>query len=316
VYAPSVPDLTGVKTKRDQFGDIDYVETDLSKRVNTSALVGDIVKHWFKLTPNTPTVVFACDIAHSKHIVEQFCAAGVRAEHIDAYCDHDERKAILKRVDSGETTIISCAALLAEGWDQPSIRTMILARPTRSLIRYVQMAGRILRPFPGKDRAVLLDHSGTALRLGFPTDDRDYTLDDGKPRDTAAKKEEEKKRDLKPCPACGHLDPNGRVPCVACGHKWQRPSKEREVQDGELGLVKRAKATTEQKQRFYSELMTIAQERGRKPGWVSHKYREKFGVWPKGLHDVTVTPSPETRSWVKYTDIRYAKGKAKGEIRA
>ena len=50
-----------------------------------------------------------------------------------------------------------CAALLAEGWDQPSIKTMILARPTKSLIRYIQMAGRILRPFEGKDKALILD---------------------------------------------------------------------------------------------------------------------------------------------------------------
>lgn len=99
-----------------------------------------------RLSRGLPTVCFAANIAHLKHIVESFRAVGVAAEHADCYTSEEERIAILARVDSGETTIISNVGILCEGWDFPACRTLILARPTRSLVRYVQMAGRVLRP--------------------------------------------------------------------------------------------------------------------------------------------------------------------------
>ena len=67
---------------------------------------------------------------------------------------------------------------------------MILARPTRSLIRFIQMVGRVLRPAPGKTNALLLDHSGSTARLGHPCDDLPLELDDGKPRDASSQKAE------------------------------------------------------------------------------------------------------------------------------
>lgn len=151
-YAPAEPDLSGVKTARNSFGESDYNEVQLGQAVDKPDLIGDIVSHWHRLACGTATVAFATNIAHSKHIVEQFRAAGVAAEHLDCYTEDDERKAILGRIERGETTVISNVGILAEGWDFPACRTLILARPTRSLIRYVQMVGRVLRCHPGKER--------------------------------------------------------------------------------------------------------------------------------------------------------------------
>jgi superfamily II DNA or RNA helicase len=137
IYAPSEPNMTGIKQSRNAFGEMDYSDADVGRATDKPELIGDIVKHWFKLAKGTPTVCFASNISHSKHIVEQFRAAGVAAEHIDCYTDEDERKAILARMESGETLIISNVGILAEGWDFPACRTLILARPTRSLIRYM-----------------------------------------------------------------------------------------------------------------------------------------------------------------------------------
>jgi superfamily II DNA or RNA helicase len=309
-YAPSEPDLTGVRTQKNQFGETDYVESELAAAVNKPKLVGDIVEHWKRLAINTPTVIFATSIAHSQAIVAAFVEAGFAAEHIDAYCDDDERKAILKRVDDGKTMLISCAALLAEGWDQPSIRTMILARPTKSLIRYIQMAGRILRPYPGKERALLLDHSGTVLRLGFPTEDREYQLDDGKSRENKDEKPVEEKPPTK-CPQCGFVDPFRKNPCEVCGFKRTTVGNTA-VAAGSLQKLEKPKvATMMDKQKFYSELLHIQRDRGYNTGWIARQYRNKFGVWPKGMQDYPLEPSPETRSYIKSQMIRYAKGKEK-----
>lgn len=302
IYAPSEPDLTGVKVVSG-----DYQPIQLGRAVDKPELVGDIVKHWLKLADGKPTVCFATNIAHSRHIVEQFRAAGVAAEHIDYRTSPDERAAILARVASGETTIISNVAVLAEGWDCPAVEVMILARPTRSLIRYIQMAGRVLRPAPGKTRALLLDHSGTALQLGFPTDDLPLVLDDGKGNTSGKRKREEPK--AKKCAECSFIRPPKVHACPQCGFT---PERQNDVEVVEGELVRRVRAskrplTQSHKQHVYSQLFSIANARGYQDGWVSNKYREFFGVWPRNLNRVCAAPSVEILNWVKSRQIAHAK---------
>lgn len=312
VYAPSEPDMTGIKQSRNAFGEMDYSDADVGRAVDKPELVGDIVKHWFRLAKGTPTVCFAANIAHSQHIVEQFRAAGVPAEHIDCWTSEEDRRAILKRMDTGETLLISNVGILAEGWDQPSCKTMILARPTRSLIRYIQMAGRVLRPFPGKERALILDHSGTVPRLGFPTDEFPLELDDGKPRQQPKDQKEQAEKLPKACPSCSYMKPAGVHICPVCGFT---PAKRSDVEtiEGELVLLKR-KAPKMEKQAFYSQLISIAETKGYREGWIAHKYREYFGVWPYGLEDVAAQPTQEVHDFLKHLQIKHAKrvAKAKG----
>lgn len=309
IYAPSEPDMTGIKQARNAFGETDYTDTDVARAVDKPELIGDIVAHWFRLAKGTPTVCFAANIAHSKHIVEQFIAAGVPAEHIDCYTSDDERQAIMRRVEAGETQVISNVGILAEGWDFPACRTMILARPTRSLIRYIQMAGRVLRPSPGKDRALILDHSGTVRRLGFPTDEFPLELDDGTPRQSSGtQKPAEKLPSV--CPSCSYAKPSGIHACPVCGFAPEKRS-DIEVRDGTLVKVaKGAKAATmAEKQAWYSQLLAVARSRGYSDKWAAHKYRDKFGVWPRGLQDVAAEPTPEVLGYVKHMQIRFAKSR-------
>ena len=310
IYAPSEPDMTGIKTSKNAFGEVDWSDADIGRAVDKPQLIGDIVAHWLKLSNGLPTVCFASNIAHSKHIVESFRAVGVAAEHIDCYTDEDERAAILARVETGETTIISNVGILTEGWDFPACRTMILARPTRSLIRYIQMIGRVLRPHASKTVALVLDHSGTVQRLGFPTDDFPLELDDGKPKDAAKQKPEEALP--KKCGECHFMKPPKVSVCPQCGFKATRQSDVVEA-DGELKLLKKGakKATMNDKQKLYSELLAVARSKGYSDGWIAHKYRAMFDVWPNGMMDYAIEPSPETMSWLRSQQIRFAKSQEK-----
>lgn len=311
-FAPAEPDLSGVKATRNAFGEVDYNEIQLGQAVDKPDLIGDIVAHWFRLAKDTPTVVFATNIAHSKHIVEQFRGAGVAAAHLDCHTNGDERQAILARIARGETTVISNVGILAEGWDFPACRTLILARPTRSLIRYLQMIGRVLRPHEGKDRALVLDHSGTVKRLGFATDDLPLHLHDGRPAQPG-KGQERKEALPKPCPKCAFIKPAKVHACPKCGFAPERQS-DVEVGAGELVQVKRGKKPirAEAKQHIWSQMLFVAQQKGYSRGWVSHKYREFFDVWPKGLRDVPATPTPEVLNWLKSRAIAYAKRRDQG----
>jgi superfamily II DNA or RNA helicase len=307
VYAPSEPDMTGIKQARNAFGDLDWTDADVGRAANKPELVGDIVTHWLRLARGTPTVCFAANIAHSKHIVERFCAAGVPAEHLDCYCDDEERQEILRRMESGETLVISNVGILTAGWDMPACRTLILARPTRSLTCYIQMAGRVLRPFPGKEKALILDHSGTVTRLGFPTESQPLELDDGTPKDVKGGQEEREKPLPKACPSCSYVKTVHK--CPVCGFEPERRANV-DVRAGDLVQVtKKTKAPKMDKQEFYSQLLLVAAEKSYKPGWVSNKYREYFGVWPRGMEDVMAPAlSPEVAGFLKHLQIRAAKG--------
>lgn len=320
IYAPSSPDMDGVKVVAGE-----WHEGQTAERMNTPKLVGDIVTHWLKLAGGKKTVVFASNIAHSEHIAQQFQRAGIDARHLDHHVKQEDKGALLAAFDAGEFTVLCNPLLLREGWDCPSVEVLVLARPTRSLISYVQIVGRVLRTSPGKERAIVLDHSGTGERLGFPTDDRSgEPLCDGKPKAGSDAEKKEKVDALpKPCTNCHFLKPALTRKCPACGHEAIRPC-DIEVEEGDLVLKKKS-AKHEAidhtmrfgtKQQTYSMLLGIADERGYKSGWVSRKYKEIFGVWPKSMIDRRSPASPEIRSWVKAEAIRWANAKKKEDARA
>ncbi|WP_301101086.1 DEAD/DEAH box helicase [Propionivibrio sp.] len=302
IYAPSEPDLKGVKIVAG-----DYADKQLGEAVDKPELIGDIVSHWFKLARGKQTVVFACNIPHSKHITESFIAKGIAAEHIDYFDDDATRADKLARFARGETMILSNCSLLSEGWDCPSTEVMILARPTRSLIRFIQMVGRVLRPADGKLRALLLDHSGSTARLGHPCDDLLLELDDGKPKKSDVKDSETKEKLPKACSACHFMKPAGVHVCPECGFAPERQN-EVLVGAGELVKLERKKPVAKgAKQHVYSQLLFVERQRRYRSGWAANQYRSIFDVWPRGLNEVTATPSQEILNKIRSNQIAYAK---------
>lgn len=311
IYAPSKPDMAGAKLTRTPEGEQDYRQADIDEATDRPELVGDIVRHWLTLAAGRKTIAFASSIAHSKHIVEQFQAAGVTAEHLDCYMDDDTRADILGRFERGDFTVLSNVALLSEGFDVPDTACMILARPTRSLTRFLQMVGRVLRPADGKTHALLLDHSGSVERIGHPFDDLPLALCDGSPNKSG--RQEREKPEPKPCPSCKFVKPAGAHECPKCGFKPERKS-DVDVRDGELHRLDRKTkkpATPDRKQHVYSQLLQVARNKGYSPGWVAHKYRAMFDVWPRNMRDVPAAPTAELLSWLKSQQIAFSKAREK-----
>lgn len=321
IYAPSEPDLSGVKLVKNKFGEYDYSDgsKELEAAVDQPTLVGDIVDHWHRLADGKPTICFASSIAHSNHIVEQFKASGVSAKHIDCYMPHELRNDILRDFKDGKFTVLSNCALLAEGFDYPACEVMILARPTKSLIRYIQMVGRILRPFHGKDRGLLLDHSGSVKHLGFPTDDLPLVLDDGTAQKSKTKEREEPKP--KKCPVCLFMKPPKTAVCPKCGFEAKRTPEEIAQEDGELVKVeKKPKIDKDNKQQIWSECLGLAEQKGKSNGWASHLYKSITGVFPRSLNDIPRAPGfgvidKEHSNRIKYAK-RMEKQGGRNELRA
>jgi len=86
-----------------------------------------------------------------------------------------------------------------------------------------------------------------------------------------------------------------------------RRAPEVEVKTGILQKLENPNITASQmKQDVYSQLFAIQKQRGYSRGWVAHKYRAIFKVWPRKMIDVEAAPSMEIQSWVTSQNIRHA----------
>lgn len=300
-FAPTEPDLKGVRTKRG-----DYDENQLAERVDTPKLVGDIVATHQQLAKDRPTVVFAVNIAHSKHICKEFQKAGVRAVHVDAYTDKETRSMINNQFKAGEIDVLSCVAIFEKGWDAPIASCLIQAAPTKSIMRYVQQVGRILRTHPDKERAIILDHAGNTERHGWVESIVPYKLDTGEKKEQQTTKKESKKPEPKKCEKCGYVKET--FICSVCGYKPEYAQNVALI-DGELEKKsKKPKATVEEKERWYGMLLAYAAQKGYAKGWAYFKTRDKFGTsLGKNKHVKPIPPDQECLNWITHTNIKHAK---------
>ena len=153
-------------------------------------------------------------------------------------------------------------------------------------------------------------HSGNYLR--FREDWEDIyenginEIDDG--REKPKKEKTDKEKESAKCPCCSRLWPARSDSCPSCGFVRAKRSDVVTV-PGELDELMPTKGPglKASKQEWYSQLLTIARGRGYSDGWVSHKYREKFGVWPKGLSSESIPVSLEVQRWVQSRQIAWAK---------
>ncbi|EAP3745182.1 DEAD/DEAH box helicase [Salmonella enterica subsp. enterica serovar Abaetetuba] len=324
-YAPTKPNLKGVKTANTADYGRDYNENQLAEIMCGSDLVGDIVDNWLRNGRDLPTVAFCVNKAHANYVTMQFVKAGVNAEVMVAETPHEERQVMIHRFETGATKIIVSVGVLVAGFDS-DVRCVIYARPTKSEIRWLQCLGRALRTAPGKDKALIFDHSGTVHRLGFP-DAIEYnelpSKNDGM-KEAATRQAEEREEKLpKECPECHFMKPAGVYVCPKCGFKPL--VGEDVVTDTQRNIKKLSKGgkvyTKSDKQSWWSQIKFYQRQRtsmGRpiSDGWCAHTFREKFNEWPNNLSDFPMEITPEVSNYIRHKLIRFAKGKGKAGVSA
>jgi superfamily II DNA or RNA helicase len=246
---------------------------------------------------------------------------GVAAGYVDAYTSPADRKELQKGFADGSIEVVCNVDVLTTGvdWD---VRCLILARPTKSRMRYVQIIGRGLRSAGAdtrlgvKDHCLIFDHSDTTETLGLVTDIQFHQLDDGsrKKKDEPQAGEVPKEKLPSECPACHMMKPAGLPVCPHCGFK-PAPRSTVICADGELEeltvSVKTKPPTQADMQRWYSGLLFVAEQRGHKQQWADHAFKDKFKQWPRGLRADPLEPAPDIRGYVKHRDIKRAHSKRK-----
>lgn len=304
-FAYDAPDLHDVGLVAGEFN-----QKQLGLACNTSVLVANIVREYVSHGDNRPGIVFPVDIGHSKHLVAEFQAASVAAEHLDCNTSKRERERIIDGLRNGAVRLVSSVGVLTEGFDAPAAEVCILARPTKSLSLYMQMVGRVLRPCTesGKQRALIHDHAGNVMRHGFPDDEREYDLSATPQRSgnhvtcLMCHAVIGTSRADGTCPKCGEVIAQAHAPKSGSsddndgpklieGTRLDRAGIEalrgrltaggvtRQLTDRQVVLV--SNATREDKAAEYLRLKHVQESKGFKPGFVGHQYKETFGVWPR-----------------------------------
>jgi|TARA_R110000772_G_scaffold42740_2_gene98996 superfamily II DNA or RNA helicase len=307
IIAPSMPDLKGLKM---QAGD--YEKRGLNTRMNQPKLVGDLVTHWVEHGENRPTVVFATSIAHSKFIAGIFNDNGIAAGHIDGEMDEVSRVEVLRKLHEGEIKVLSNCMVLTEGWDEPKVSCVVIARPTKSYGMYLQMVGRALRPFTGKVDTLIIDHSGCVYEHGFPDEAPEWELTSSE--ELAVPKKEPEPIEKQPCTCCNcqtvYKPMRGFPECPNCGNIPTKGEEALNIKQGRLVEVKRKdrEPPSQDKANFYAQLLSYAISKKFAKGWADHTYKAKFGHFP---HNKQVYPMPvgvEVTNFIKHLAIKKAKG--------
>ncbi|PZN03173.1 DEAD/DEAH box helicase [Thermaerobacter composti] len=109
-------------------------------------------------------IVFTVSVDQARRTAEALQRRGVAAEWISGDLPIDERRAILHRLHTGETRVVCNCAVLTEGFDEPSVSCVVVARPTKSKTLYLQMIGRGTRLHPGKEDCLVIDVAGATER--------------------------------------------------------------------------------------------------------------------------------------------------------
>jgi DNA repair protein RadD len=303
------PDISSVKTKYLASGGSEYLEKDLKVAIEKDALLaGDVVENWIKRAENKMTIAFSPSIKHSKDMVKLFNEAGYPAIHIDGYMTNEEKDDIFEAHKNGEFLILSCSRLLNTGYDEPRIECLIDCFPTKSIIQYIQRAGRLMRIYEGKEKGIYLDHAGNVARHGFPNDIIPYKLDKSEKNYSQSKLIREKKEpDPKECPDCFN-----HFTGIKCQCGYEIPLHKRTFTDNQdlkkitkiEGKTWNKKTPEDEKRRFYGMLKGYCINKQYKSGWADVKYKERSGVWPKFKDYSILAPDESFKNWIKSQAIK------------
>ena len=153
----------------------DYDERSLYQEYQRSGFAQDLFNWTLRvLNPKDATkrngiLVFTRFVQESEDLVRNLKMNGIRAEFVTGETPKKEREKILEDFKAKKIQVVANASVLVTGFDYPALDTIILASPTKSLARYYQQVGRIIRPYPNK-KGWVIDMVGNYKRFGSVAD--------------------------------------------------------------------------------------------------------------------------------------------------
>lgn len=218
-------------------------------------------------------IVFAPHVKASEQYCQEFQAAGVAAAHLDGKTPAKKRERMLQAFADKRLQVICNVYVLTEGYDCPSIETVIVARGCGSPGIWIQMVGRGLRPYPGKTLGRVLDLRGVSHLFGLPDEDRVYSLEG-----LAIRRKEDP--GVRFCQQCGGLLPD-TGPCPQCERET---SKEMEVphatNDALIRFAAKRAEEADARVRTLARWLAAGRVKGWKDAASFFRYKAVYGHWP------------------------------------
>ena len=145
-------DLSRVKTRMG-----DFVAAQLSDAVNVAERNDIVIEVYREHLDQRQALCFCVDVAHARDLAQSFCDAGIACASVTGDMPSEKRRQVLKSFRQAELAVLTNCMVLTEGYDEPSIEGILLARPTKSVVLYAQMIGRGTRLHPGKENVTIID---------------------------------------------------------------------------------------------------------------------------------------------------------------
>jgi superfamily II DNA or RNA helicase len=218
-YAPTLVDTTGMRTIAG-----DYVVSDLEQLMNERAIYGDVLKQYNKLAPGERTIAYCVSVEHARRTADAFNRASIRAAVLSSGTPVRERNAVMEDFKAGRIQVLCNVGIISEGISIDEVSCCILLRPTESVALGIQQMMRCMRYLPGKT-AKIIDCVGNYLRVGLPTDEREWSLD--KPTKKRRLTDENGNFYIRSCPEC-FMTFATAPKCPFCGTEY--PLHPREIQ--------------------------------------------------------------------------------------
>jgi ATP-dependent helicase IRC3 len=150
----------------------EYVQSQLEDTIDNPSRNAAVVAAYNDLAMDQKAIVFASGVKHAENLALSFRSASVDAQVIVGTTPQEEREKILKNFSLGLTKVIVNVGVLTEGFDEPSLQAIIIAKPTRSTLLYTQIVGRGTRLYEGKEHCKIIDIADTTKGkkpIGLPT---------------------------------------------------------------------------------------------------------------------------------------------------
>jgi ATP-dependent helicase IRC3 len=172
VYSRALPDLiedgylsklrgfrvsTSADLTRLSAAGIDFREDELSEAVDIEERNALVARSIQELARDRRTIAFCVTVNHAQNLCRSLNALGVLAGIVHGALPGEQRARALAEFRAGTTQVLCNVAVLTEGFDDPGVSCIAMARPTRSEGLYAQCVGRGTRLYPGKRDCLILD---------------------------------------------------------------------------------------------------------------------------------------------------------------
>ncbi len=144
----------------------DYTVKSSEDLYTNTDMLSKLLQAYEERAKGTKTLIFNNGINTSLHVFDTFKRAGYPIAHLDNTNTKKERDFILQWFNKTPNAIITSVSILTTGFDEPSVKSIILNRATKSLTLYYQMIGRGSRIFKNKNDFNVIDLGNNFHRFG------------------------------------------------------------------------------------------------------------------------------------------------------